>query len=142
MNELAGPVAATDYPLLNVFWTILWFFVWILFLMLIFRIITDIFRDDQLSGWGKAAWTIAVVLLPFLGAFVYLIARGKGMGERDMRAVEKRDEEFRAYVREAAAGSGGSRQNGADELAKLAELRNRGDISEAEYQRAKTKILT
>ncbi|MFI0448931.1 SHOCT domain-containing protein [Actinomadura sp. 6N118] len=138
MNDLAYPVAATDYPLLNIFWTMLWFFLWVVFLMLIFRIFADVFRDDRLSGWGKAGWTIFVIVLPFLGAFVYLIARGKHMGERDMRAMEKRDEQFRAYVREAAETP---ERTSAEELTKLAELKNHGDISDAEYERAKTKIL-
>jgi hypothetical protein len=138
MNNLAGPVAETDYPLLNVFWTMLWFFLWIVFLMLIFRILTDVFRDHRLSGWAKAGWTIFVIALPFLGALVYLIARGRGMGERDLQEMEKRDERFRAYVREAAHTP---EHTSADELAKLAELRSRGDLSEVEYQRAKTKIL-
>lgn len=134
MNELA----ATNYPLLNVFWTMLWFFLWVLFLIILFKIIGDIFRDDELSGGSKAAWTIFVIVLPFLGALVYLIARGKGMGERDIRTARKHEEEFRTYVREA---SGPSKGNGVKELATLADLRNRGDISEDEYQRAKTKIL-
>ncbi|XVQ11537.1 SHOCT domain-containing protein [Spirillospora sp. CA-255316] len=138
MNDLVRPVAATDYPLLNLFWTMLWFFLWIVFLMLLFRILTDVFRDDRLSGWAKAGWTILVIVLPFLGALVYLIARGRGMGERDMRAIEKRDARMRAYVRDAA---GPPEHTSADELTKLAELKQRGDISEDEFQRAKTKIL-
>ncbi|TMQ91408.1 SHOCT domain-containing protein [Actinomadura soli] len=138
MNELARPIAETDYPLLSVFWTMLWFFLWVLFLMLLFRIIADIFRDDRLSGWGKAGWTIFVIVLPFLGALVYLIARGKDMGERDLRASQKRDEQVRAYVREAAGTPG---PTSTDELVRLAELRKHGDISEAEYQQAKTKVL-
>ncbi len=117
----------------------LWFFLWVLFLMLLFRIIADIFRDDRLSGWGKAGWSIFVIVLPFLGAFVYLIARGRDMGERDLRAIQKRDEQFRAYVRETA---GAPEQTSTDELVRLAELRKHGDISEVEYQRAKTRVLT
>ncbi|RFS83543.1 SHOCT domain-containing protein [Actinomadura spongiicola] len=136
MNDIAGPIAATDYPLLNIFWTMLWFFLWVLFLMLIFRIIADIFRDDRLGGWGKAGWSIFVIVLPFLGAFVYLIARGRGMGERDLQAVQKRDEQFRAYVRETAGAPSST-----DELVKLARLREHGDISEAEYEQAKTRVL-
>ncbi|MFI0370129.1 SHOCT domain-containing protein [Actinomadura sp. 1N219] len=138
MNELARPIAETDYPLVSVFWTMLWFFLWVLFLMLLFRIIADIFRDDRLSGWAKAGWTIFVIVLPFLGALVYLIARGRGMGERDLHAVRKQDAQFRAYVRETAAGP---EPTHTDELVKLAELRNQGDISEVEYQQAKAKVL-
>src|SRR5690606_32247369 len=69
-----------DYPLLNIFLTMMWFFLWILWLMLLFRVIVDIFRDDALSGWAKAGWSIFVIVLPLLGVFVYLVARGKGMG--------------------------------------------------------------
>ena len=75
---------AADYPLLNVFWTTMWFFLWILWFMLLFRVLGDVFRDDGLSGWAKAGWCVFVVVLPFLGIFVYLIARGRGMGEREM----------------------------------------------------------
>ncbi|MFC5752838.1 SHOCT domain-containing protein [Actinomadura rugatobispora] len=146
MNELAQPVAATGYPLLNLFWTMLWFFLWVVFLMVLFRILTDVFRDDRLSGWAKAGWTVLVIVLPFLGALIYLVARGKGMGERDQREIEKRDARFRAYVQEAAGTPEHAPEQAsathADELAKLADLKQRGALSDDEYARAKTKILT
>lgn len=128
---------AVDYPLLNMFWTMLMIFLWVLWFMLLFRIIGDIFRDDELGGWGKAGWTVFVILLPFLGVFVYLIARGRGMGERELSRVRRNEEQFRSYVRETA-GSGGSQ---ADELARLAELKNSGAITEAEFAQAKAKVL-
>ncbi|MFE1902476.1 SHOCT domain-containing protein [Streptomyces gardneri] len=127
---------AVDYPLLNMFWTMLMIFLWILWFMLLFRIIGDIFRDDELGGWGKAGWTAFVILLPFLGVFVYLIARGKGMGERELDRVRQNEQQFASYVRETA-GSGGH----ADELARLAELKDRGAITEAEFAQAKAKVL-
>ncbi|WP_405853456.1 SHOCT domain-containing protein [Streptomyces sp. NBC_00090] len=127
---------AVDYPLLNMFWTMLMIFVWVLWFMLLFRIIGDIFRDDELGGWGKAGWTVFVILLPFLGVFVYLIARGRGMGERELNRVRRNEEQFRSYVRETA-GSGSQ----ADELARLAELKNSGAITEAEFAQAKAKVL-
>ncbi|WCD90035.1 hypothetical protein KPP03845_106459 [Streptomyces xanthophaeus] len=127
---------AADYPLLDVFWTMMLFFFWILWFMLLFRVIGDIFRDDGMNGWGKAGWTAFVILLPYLGVFVYLIARGRGMGEREMKRVEQNEQAFRSYVRESAA----PRSN-ADDLSRLAELKNRGDITEAEYQQAKAKVL-
>ncbi|MFE0251137.1 SHOCT domain-containing protein [Streptomyces sp. NPDC059010] len=132
-----------DYPLLNVFLTMLWFFLWIMWIMLLFRVVVDIFRDDTLSGWGKAGWTLTVCVLPFLGVFVYLIARGRGMGERELRQAQDRDRAFRAYVQEAAAGPA-PRAPGAkaDELGKLAALHDKGAISDAEYERAKSKVLT
>ncbi|MFI1583864.1 SHOCT domain-containing protein [Embleya sp. NPDC020630] len=125
-----------DYPLLNAFWTMLWFFLWILWIMLLFHVFRDIIRDDSLSGWGKAGWLVLCVVLPYLGVFVYFIARGRGMGERDRRRVEQQQEEFRSYVRDAAATPGTS-----DELARIAQLRNDGDITVDEYERAKAKIL-
>ncbi|MER8187586.1 SHOCT domain-containing protein [Kitasatospora sp. NPDC094015] len=131
---------ASDYPLLNVFWTMCWFFLWILWFMLLFRILIDLFRDDSLSGWAKAGWAIFLILLPFLGVFVYLIARGRGMGEREMAKAQKADEQFRAYVRESAGTSGEG--STADQLAKLTELRSAGHISDEEYAKAKAKILT
>jgi Short C-terminal domain/Phospholipase_D-nuclease N-terminal len=130
-----------DYPLMNAFFTMLWFFLWILWFFLLFRIFGDIFRDDSLSGWGKAGWTIFVCILPFLGVFIYLIARGRGMGERDLRQAKAQEQAFRAYVQEAAAGTP-SGPTKADELAKLASLHQRGDITDAEYEDAKAKVLS
>ncbi|MEV4611498.1 SHOCT domain-containing protein [Kitasatospora sp. NPDC049258] len=130
---------AYDYPLLSIFWTMLWFFLWILWFMLLFRILIDLFHDDSQSGWAKAGWAIFLILLPFLGVFVYLIVRGRGMGERELTKAQKRDEQFRAYVRESAGSTGEG--STADELAKLTELRKSGHISDEEYAKAKAKIL-
>ncbi|MEU2245173.1 MULTISPECIES: SHOCT domain-containing protein [Streptomyces] len=131
---------AVDYPLLNMFWTMLMIFCWVLWFMLLFRIIGDIFRDDELGGWGKAGWTVFVILLPFLGVFVYLIARGRGMGERELKRVRQNEEEFRSYVRETA-GTSGTGGGHAEELARLAELKDRGAITEDEFAQAKAKVL-
>ncbi|WP_181449537.1 SHOCT domain-containing protein [Streptomyces cyaneus] len=131
-----------DYPLLNVFLTMLWFFLWIMWLMLLFRVVGDIFRDDALSGWGKAGWTLTVCVLPFLGVFVYLIARGRGMGERELRRAQDRERAFRSYVQEAAATGPKTPGAKADELGRLAALHDRGAISDAEYEQAKSKVLT
>ncbi|MEV7523311.1 SHOCT domain-containing protein [Streptomyces sp. NPDC091371] len=127
---------AVDYPLLNMFWTMMMIFLWVLWFMLLFRIIGDIFRDDDLGGWGKAGWTVFVIILPFLGVFVYLIARGRGMGERELAQMQRNEQQFRSYVQETAAGAGQ-----ADELARLAELKNRGDLTAAEFEQAKAKVL-
>ncbi|MFD7503400.1 SHOCT domain-containing protein [Streptomyces sp. NPDC001700] len=124
-----------DYPLLNVFWTTMWIFLWVLWLMLLFRVIGDIFRDDSLSGWAKAGWCVFVVVLPFLGVFVYLMARGRGMGGREMKRAERAEEEFREFVRGTAGTSH------AEELSRLVELKNHGDITAEEYERAKAKVL-
>src|SRR5262252_5010607 len=125
-----------NYPLLNAFWTMLWFFLWILWFFLLFRVILDIFRSKDLGGWGKAGWLIFVIILPFLGVFVYLIARGRKMTERDVEDAQARDQAMRAYVRDAA-----SEGSTADELTKLADLRDRGVISEGEFQQSKAKVL-
>ncbi|WP_327130050.1 SHOCT domain-containing protein [Streptomyces sp. NBC_01343] len=130
------PNLAVDYPLMNVFWTMMMIFLWVLWFMLLFRVFGDIFRDDDLGGWGKAGWTVFVIILPFLGVFVYLIARGRGMGERDLRRARASEEELRSYVRESAGTASQS-----EELARLAELRNRGDITAAEFEQAKAKVL-
>ena len=126
----------SGYPLLNAFWTMLWFFLWILWFFLLFWIIFDIFRSKDLSGWGKAGWLIFVIILPFLGVFVYLIARGSKMTQHQVEDAQAQDQAMRAYVRDAA-----SEGSTADELAKLADLRDRGVISDAEFQASKAKVL-
>ena len=126
-----------SHPLLNAFWMMLWFFLWIMWLMLLFRVFGDIFRDKDLSGWGKTGWIILVCVLPFLGVFIYLIARGHGMATRSMERAMENQQQFDDYVRKAA-GTPGSR---ADELARLAELRSNGTLSEQEFQQAKEKVL-
>ena len=130
---------AYSYPLLGAFWTMLWLFLWIIWIFILFRVIIDIFRSQDLSGWGKAGWLIFVIILPFLGVFIYLIARGKEMGQRDVQDAQARDQQFRSYVQEAAAEQSPS---GADQLAKLADLRDRGVISQSEFDQEKAKILS
>lgn len=130
---------AYDYPLLSVFWSMLWFFLWIMWFVLLFRIVVDIFRDDDMSGWGKAGWLAFVILLPFLGVFVYVIARGKNMGRREVAQARAQQQEFDSYIRKTA-GSGGS--SSVDELARLSEIRARGDITDQEFARAKDMVLS
>ncbi|GAA3017849.1 phospholipase D-like protein [Streptomyces sp. KhCrAH-43] len=132
-----------DYPLLNLFWTMLWFFLWIMWLFLLFRVIMDIFRSHDLSGWAKAGWLILALVLPYLGVLVYVIARGKSMGKRDAQEAKERDAAFKAYIRDAAGTDGGNGHKGShvDDLSRLADLKDRGAISEDEYQRAKSKLL-
>ncbi|MEU8527945.1 MULTISPECIES: SHOCT domain-containing protein [Streptomyces] len=120
----------------------LWFFLWIMWFVLLFRVIMDIFRDDDLGGWGKAGWTVFVCVLPFLGVFVYLIARGRSMGQRDMRQMKEQEDAFRDYVREASADTpAAATPTRTDELVKLAGLHDHGDITDAEYEQAKAKVL-
>jgi hypothetical protein len=114
---------------LQIFFFVIW--IWILI-----TILTDLFRDHELSGWAKAAWVLFLVLIPFLTALIYLIARGEGMRERGLRAQAETKEHFDAYVREQAHGG-----SPAEELHKLNELREKGAISDAEFEKAKAKIL-
>jgi hypothetical protein len=123
----------------QVFWSMLWFFLFFIWIWLLFVVFGDIFRSDDLSGWGKALWTIFIILVPYLGVFVYLIARGHKMQDRSMRDAANAEAQFRGYVQEVAAGSGGA--GAADEIARLADLRDRGVIDEAEFQQAKAKAL-
>ena len=132
-------VAAQDYPLLNLFWTMLWLFLWILWIFLLVRIILDIFRSDDLGGWGKALWVIFIVILPFIGVLVYLIARGAGIQRRDARQARAADQEMRGYIREVAATPG--TPSTAEELTKLATLRDQGVLTEAEFDAQKAKLL-
>jgi Phospholipase_D-nuclease N-terminal/Short C-terminal domain len=131
-------LADSSYPLLDVFWTMLWLFVWILWIFLLIRILTDIFRSHDLSGWGKALWTIFIVFLPFLGVLVYLIARGGSMHNRDVRQAQANDEALRSYVQQAA----GTSTSSAEEIAKLAALRDQGVLTAAEFDAQKAKILS
>ncbi|MEV6165497.1 SHOCT domain-containing protein [Streptomyces sp. NPDC052052] len=132
-----------NYPLLNLFWTMLWFFLWIMWLFLLFKVIADIFRSDDLGGWAKAGWLIVALVLPYLGVLLYVIVRGKAMGKRDIEEAQQRDAAFRRYVREAAAPDASAAKKGGhvEDLTRLAELRDRGALTDEEYQRAKTKLL-
>ncbi|MFG3505933.1 PLDc N-terminal domain-containing protein [Streptomyces sp. NPDC047821] len=130
---------AYDFPLLSAFWTMLVFFLWVLWFVLLFRIIVDIFRDDDLSGGAKAGWLVFCIVLPFLGVFVYVIARGKNMGRREQAQARAQQEEFKAYIRETAADG---RTSSVDELARLSAIRERGDITDEEFRRAKDLVLS
>jgi uncharacterized membrane protein len=130
---------AYDYPLLGAFWTVMWIFLWVLWIFLVFRITVDIFRDDTMSGWAKAGWLVFVIVLPFLGVFVYVLARGRGMGRREMEQARAQQQAFDTHVRETVRGTGTPSE--IEELAKLSEIRARGDISDEEFRRVKEKIL-
>jgi len=127
-----------NYPLLNVFWTILEVFLWVIWFWVLITVFIDIFRSSDLSGWAKALWFLFVLLIPLIGVLVYLIVRGGSMHERAARQAQQEDAEARRYIQQAAAESPAST---ADQLAKLADLRDRNVISEAEFAREKAKVL-
>jgi predicted PurR-regulated permease PerM len=132
------PLAASSYPLLNVFWSMFVFFLWIIWIWILIWIFIDIFRSHDLSGWAKALWVLFVLFFPLIGVLVYLIARGGSMHERAAQQARQQDQEFRQYVQQAASSSPAST---ADQLSKLADLRDRGVISAEEFEREKAKVL-
>lgn len=128
-----------DYPLLELFWTMLWFFMFIAWIWLLISLFADIFRRKDASGWVKALWVLFLIALPLLGALVYLIANGRGMAERSVSEVNAREESLRTYIRDVAGGSTGA--STADEIAKLAELRDAGALTPNEFEAQKAKLL-
>ncbi|MCZ4120775.1 SHOCT domain-containing protein [Streptomyces sp. H39-S7] len=132
-----------NYPMLDLFWTMLLIFCWVLWFFLLFRIISDLFRDHELNGWAKAGWMILVIVLPFLGVLAYVIVRGRGMSHREAKQAEAQQTAFKQYVREAAGTPDGTNtaDNSVDQLHKLSELKSRGDLTEAEYAQAKARVL-
>lgn len=126
-------------PLLDLFWAMLWFFLFFAWIWLLITIFADIFRSDDLSGWAKAFWTIFVVILPWLGVLVYLIARGGSMQERAMADAAAREKATRQYIQEVSSGGGGA--STADELEKLGKLQSQGVITAEEFAAQKAKLL-
>ena len=120
----------------QVMWAMLIFFCWILFFWLLFTVFGDLFRRHDVSGWGKALWSIFVIFLPFLGIFVYLISQGHGMAERNMQQAQAAQAQMDTYVK-SVAGSGDS----AEQIAKGKELLDSGAITQAEYDQLKAKAL-
>ena len=131
-------LAASSYPLLNLFWTMFIFFLWVIWIWILVWVFIDIFRSRDLSGWAKALWFLFVLFIPLVGVLVYLIARGGSMHERAVQDAQQQDAEFRDYVQEATASAPAST---ADQLARLADLRDRGVISAEEFEREKAKVL-
>ncbi len=129
-------VIASSYPFLNILWDMLIFFAWVIFIWIAITVLIDVFRRDDISGWSKAAWTIFVVLIPWIGVLVYLIANHQGMAERRIKEVQTSQAQFDEYVRKTAA-SGGS----ASEIAQAKELLDKGTITQAEFDAIKAKAL-
>ncbi len=127
---------SSNYPALNVFWTMVEIFLWVLWFWILITIFVDIFRSSDLSGWGKALWFLFVLFIPLIGVLVYLIARGHKMQQRAVQEASQQDQAFREYVQEAAGST-----STADELTKLAGLRDHGVITADEFEREKAKLL-
>ena len=131
------PLASSySYPLLGAFWTIFEIFLWVIWIWILITVFIDIFRSPDLSGWGKALWFLFVLLIPLIGVLVYLIARGDKMHEHTVQAARQQDQEVRSYIQQAAGAP-----STADQLTKLADLRDRGVITAQEFDQQKAKIL-
>jgi len=128
---------AYEYPLLGIFFSMLWFFIFVLWIMLVFRVFVDIIRDHSMGGFAKVLWIIFTIAAPFVGVFVYLIARGGKMAENEAKAAAAQEQAMREYVRQAAGTSGSA----ADELARLSDLHKQGVIDDAEFARLKSKVV-
>ncbi len=128
---------SSDFDLWDVLLSMFWFMLLFAWIWMIIAIFGDIFRDRSLSGGAKALWTVLLIFLPWIGALAYLIARGNSMNERSAKAAEENAAHFRAYVQETAGSA-----SPADELRKLAELRDSGVITAADYEQAKAKVLS
>ena len=120
-------------------WSFLWFFMFFIWIWLLIAVFSDIFRSHDLSGWGKGLWSIGIILLPYLGVFVYLIARGHKMSEHAVEAAKAQDAAFKTYVQQAAGTTGGA--STADELERLHKLHEQGVLDDTEYATAKSKVL-
>ncbi|HEX5617335.1 MAG TPA: SHOCT domain-containing protein [Solirubrobacteraceae bacterium] len=125
---------AADYPFLDVFWSMIIFFFWVIWIWIVVTVLIDIFRRSDIGGFSKALWVVFVVILPWLGVLIYLIAQHDGMRERSIKQAQEQKQQFDSYVREAAGGS-------ADQIAKAKALRDDGTITEEEFQALKAKAL-
>ena len=132
------PLASSSYsyPLLDAFWTILEIFLWVIWFWILITVFVDIFRSHDLSGPAKALWFLFVLILPLIGVLIYLVARGGSMHERMVQRAQRQDDQLRSYLQETAGP-----QSTADQLTKLADLRDRGVITAEEFEREKAKIL-
>ena len=129
---------ASSYPVLDAFLTMLYFFLFIIWIYLLIMVFVDVFRSHDMGGWAKALWVIFIIVLPFLGVFVYLIARGGKMHERAAAQAAEQQKAFDQYVKQAAGTPGAS---SADHLSKLADLKSQGVLTDAEFEAQKAKIL-
>jgi Phospholipase_D-nuclease N-terminal/Short C-terminal domain len=131
-------LVAADYPFLDVFWTMIVFFLWVAWIWILIMVLMDVFRRHDISGWGKALWAIFIIFLPFLGVFIYLIAEGRQMGERRMQEAQAQQAQFDDYVRTTAGSGGGA----AAEIERAKGLLDSGAITQQEFDAIKAKALS
>ena len=129
---------AAEWQVGQVLWSMMWFFLFVMWIMLIFSVFGDIMRNDAMGGWSKAIWTVGIIFFPFLGVMIYLIVHGGTMGERQVRAANDKEAARQSYIREAA----GPAASSADELAKLAGLHASGSLTDGEYEAMKAKLIS
>jgi phospholipase D-like protein/putative oligomerization/nucleic acid binding protein len=125
---------ATDYPFLNILWTMIIFFAWVIWIWIAITVLVDVFRRHDIGGWHKALWVVFVIVIPFIGVLVYLIANHEGMAQRNVKQAQAQQKQFDDYVRDTAGGSAG-------EIEKAKQLLDSGAISQGEYDRLKAKAL-
>jgi len=130
-------VFAADYPFLNIFWTMIIFFAWVIWIWMMILILSDVFRRRDISGWGKAAWIVFLIVLPFLGVLVYLIANHDGMADRNAQQAQAAQADFDSYVKTVAKSEGGP----AHEIEKAKQLLDSGAIDQSEFEAIKAKAL-
>jgi len=131
-------VFAADYPFLNIFWSMIIFFAWVVWIWMMITILTDVFRRRDMSGWGKAAWTVFLIVLPFLGALIYLVANHDGMADRNVQRAQTAQAEFDDYVKTVAKNGDGP----AAQIEKAKSLLDSGAINQAEFEALKAKALS
>ena len=133
-------VLASDYPFLDILGTMLIFFAWVIWFWILIRVFGDLFRRHDISGWGKAAWTFFVIIIPFVGVLIYLIAHGQEMGQRDIEQAQAQQAQFDQYVKSVAGSEGGG--GAAAEIAHAKSLLDSGAITQAEFDALKAKALS
>jgi len=131
-------VIAADYPFMDLLWSMIIFFAWVAWIWILIVILTDVFRRHDIGGWTKALWTIFLVVIPFLGVLVYLVAQHDGMAERQQKDVQAQQAQFDSYVRQAAGTGGGGP---ASEIAKAKDLLDSGAITQSEFDTLKAKAV-
>ena len=134
-------ITASSYPFFDILWTTLIFFAWVIFIWIAITVLIDVFRRHDISGWGKAGWVILIVILPWIGVLIYLIANHTGMAERRMKDVADSQAQFDDAVRKAAGTSGGGGGGAASEIEKAKQLLDSGAITQAEFDSLKAKAL-